>query len=266
MKAILIVLMVFGANISEARNLSAPDAPSELFRKDAEARKAFIQNVLRDEGLSEKVKEAYIALVEPETAEISGDTVLERLDPKVVAWFYGASPEETEKTSEFRHSNPLVQDAARLSRNPMSLAECRSYRLCVWVSIGKQEMSVYYNGRGLADLYRVPVSTASPGRVTPTGTFTVEELAGPQRVSGRYNGAALYYAMQISGHIFIHATAELFYPDLGRRASAGCIRTTFAVAERLNHLMRDVGGWNPNNWGSGHVGTSRDIRVVVTPH
>ncbi len=111
-------------------------------------------------------------------------------------------------------------------------------------------MYAYVNGVPLRGVHDTPVSTARRGKWTPVGTFSIGEIAGRWRTSNRYDNAALYYAMQLDGHIFIHATAEKYYKNLGSPASAGCVRTTLAVAEKLNSKMRSV--------------KKSQIRVVVT--
>jgi hypothetical protein len=246
--SLLMALMLSFSHV-QGKNLSNPDSPSEYFQKNARARAEFVQYILASEDLSEEQKMAYVALVEPNNLHMTGDQVLELIDEETLRWFYTSRMDGVER----------IHDAAIVSRQPISRDQCRGYQLCVWVSKATQTLSAYYNGRAIQGLYNVPVSTARSGKITPTGTFTVEELAGPGRVSGRYNGAALYYAMQINGHIFIHATSRDNYPDLGRRASAGCIRTTFQVAEQLNHLMRQIGDRR-----NGFIRDSSNIRVVVT--
>jgi hypothetical protein len=136
---------------------------------------------------------------------------------------------------------------------------CLRYDLCVIVSKSEQTLYAYYQGRAIEGVHGAPVSTARAGKKTPTGTFSIGELAGPNRVSGLYKGAALYYAMQLHGNIFIHATSKDKYKDLGTPASAGCVRTTFEVAKTLNLLMREIGGRKSN----GHIEDSSRIRVVV---
>ena len=207
---------------------------------------------MQSSDLSEAEKEAYIALVEPDKAQISGDQVLELIDEETLKWFYGSRMDGVER----------IFDAATVSKEPMDLNNCLGYTLCVYISKATQMMTAYYNGRPIQGVSNVAISTARPGKFTPTGTFSIGELAGRWRVSGRYGGAALYYAMQLQGHIFVHATSQDNYPALGQPASAGCVRTTLVVAEYLNGLMRDIGGRRSN----GHIQDSSQIRVVITPH
>lgn len=152
-----------------------------------------------------------------------------------------------------------IANAEKLS-NSQDVDSCiENYTVCVIVSKTEQRLYAYYHGEVIDGVNSTPVSTARSGKSTPTGTFSIGELAGPNRVSTLYKGAALYYAMQLAGNIFIHATSEDNYAKLGERASAGCIRTTFAVAEKLNLLMREVGGRTK----VGNIADSSQVRVVV---
>jgi hypothetical protein len=150
-------------------------------------------------------------------------------------------------------------NAEKLSSSQDTDSCVNDYTVCVIVSKAEQRLYAYYNGQAIEGVNDTPVSTARPGKNTPTGTFSIGELAGPNRVSTLYKGAALYYAMQLNGNIFIHGTSENNYAKLGERASAGCIRTTFSVAEKLNLIMRDVGGRTK----AGNIADSSKIRVVV---
>lgn len=136
---------------------------------------------------------------------------------------------------------------------------CQQYRLCIHVNKRTQSMSAYLNVDGIPTMLgpvtndsHEPrlISTARAGKTTPVGTFSIGEIAGRWRVSTLYSGAALYYALQIVGNIFIHATSADNYQFFGEEASAGCIRTDLVTAEFLNALVRDVG--------------RTDTRVVVT--
>lgn len=249
MKALVAALAtILAAQGVWAANLSNPQSPSAYFRQNEAARAEFIESV-NESALSEDLKAAYRALVEPSLAEMAGDEVLEAIDEETLAWFYSGQMGEPE----------MLHKTALISRDFLNREDCKSYALCVWVSKSQQTLHAYQNGRAIQGLYGVPVSTARPGKWTPTGTFTVGELAGPNRVSGRYSGAALYYAMQLDGHIFIHATSKDNYGALGTPASAGCIRTQFVVAEQLNLLMREIAGRSKG----GVMANTDKVRVVV---
>lgn len=239
MKTLIIsVLLLIASSFAQAKDLSNIDSPSYYFQNNPEAVQDFIQYINQSD-LSADEKSAYKALVSP-SIEAAGDDVLEMVDTETLRWFYGAESEENAS---------LLHKAAIITKNA-DVQSCKQYTLCVHVSKGKQRMTAYYNGRAIKGINNVKVSTARPRKWTPVGTFTIGEIAGRWRTSNRYKGAALYYAMQINGNIFIHATSEGNYSDLGTPASAGCVRTHLSVAEPLNQYMLQVG--------------RKNIRVVVT--
>lgn len=203
-----------------------------------------------------KQKEAYKSLLGLES-KISGDSALEELNSEEVAWFYGWDDQATEETGEEK-----LYDVARIQRSvgAAQYQDCLSRPLCVMVSKSSQRIYAFRNGTqiSLDGGAWASVSTARSGKITPNGFFYVEELAGRNRVSSLYDGAALYYAMQINGNIFIHATSTGNYKYLGSPASAGCIRTRLAVAQKLNNLMREIGGRR-----SGVLADRSSVRVIV---
>ncbi len=191
---------------------------------------------------------------------------------------------------------PFAAQAEKIS-NSQDVESCKSYKLCIHVSKGKQRMVVWlnvpgvgptaigsgqsFNEGGLDGARGAKISTARGGKSTPTGTFKIEEVAWAGRRSNRYDRAALFYAMQLDGHIFIHATSPGNYGALGFRASAGCVRTTLVNAELINTLMLEIGAdvdqdsilsaeefaRSGKNLGRGGVlnSTGRaNIRVVIT--
>lgn len=91
-------------------------------------------------------------------------------------------------------------------------------RIVARVSISTQTMHVYRDG---LLIHEWPVSTARPGKVTPTGEWTAQWLSRNHR-SRRYNMTPMPYAIFYSGDYAIHATYET--DRLGRPASAGCVR------------------------------------------
>jgi lipoprotein-anchoring transpeptidase ErfK/SrfK len=223
------------ASVAQAENLSG-NTPSSYFQNNPEAIEAFIQHVDNQADLSDEEKSAYKALVSP-SKMAAGDDVLEMIDAETLKWFYGSEDQATE------NSEGLLHKVSKQSTGT-SIDSCKQWTLCVYVSKSKQRLYAFYNGNPINSLYDKKVSTARPGKWTPTGTFSIGEIAGRWRVSNLYSGAALYYAMQIDGNIFIHATSEGNYKNLGRPASAGCVRTHLSTAEELNGLMRQVGRSN----------------------
>ncbi len=188
---------------------------------------------------------------------------------------------------------------AEMVSSSQDVGNCKQYKLCIHISKRTQRMVVWMNygdgafaigsgtsfeEGGLEGERGARISTARGGKgPTPVGTFKVEEIAHSNRTSSLYTGAALYYAMQIQGNIFVHATSSRNYRHLGSRASAGCIRTTLDVAELLNSLMLEIAANADGDrsisaeesamagplLGRGRVLAERgrdQIRVVVTSH
>jgi hypothetical protein len=227
-----------------------------------------LHRIDKDDSLTLSQKQAYRALIGADS-ELSGDAVLEQIPTEELAAFYGWDyPGDNEVGDSKLHNSAIITD----SLNEGHYQTCLSTPLCVMVSKNSQRLYAFFNGRQfqLNDAPRgqqnsfpfAQISTARSGKWTPVGIFTVDELAGANRVSGLYGGAALYYAMQLNGHIFIHATSTDNYGALGTPASAGCIRTRFGVAEQLNALMREIGGREPET-GWGVLRDKETVRVIV---
>ncbi|MBO6717696.1 MAG: L,D-transpeptidase [Rhizobiaceae bacterium] len=111
------------------------------------------------------------------------------------------------------------------------------------VDISSQTMTVYHHG---TVKYRWRVSTARPGKVTPTGSWTAKWLSRNHR-SSRYNGAPMPYSIFYNGNFAVHGTNQV--SRLGRPASAGCVRLDVANAATLYALTQRVG--------------LRNVRIVV---
>jgi lipoprotein-anchoring transpeptidase ErfK/SrfK len=103
------------------------------------------------------------------------------------------------------------------------------------ISIARQSMTVAVDG---VERYRWPVSTARRGYRTPIGNFQVQAM---RRVhySSLYNNAPMPWSIFLHGHYAIHGTTEI--QNLGRPASAGCIRLHPDHARTLFELVRARG-------------------------
>jgi len=112
--------------------------------------------------------------------------------------------------------------------------EAMAARLIADVDLSSQTMTVKKDGRVL---YRWPVSTARPGKVTPVGTFR------PQRMHRKWRstiyGSNMPYSIFFRGPYAIHGTSAV--SRLGSPASAGCVRLHTSNAKRLFDLTRQVG-------------------------
>jgi lipoprotein-anchoring transpeptidase ErfK/SrfK len=103
------------------------------------------------------------------------------------------------------------------------------------VSISEQKMQVFHGGRMI---HEWPVSTARPGKITPTGQFTAQWFSRDHR-SSLYNNAPMPYAIFYDGHYAVHGTEDV--GRLGRPASAGCVRLHPDNARVLFEMARQEG-------------------------
>jgi lipoprotein-anchoring transpeptidase ErfK/SrfK len=92
-------------------------------------------------------------------------------------------------------------------------------RVVARVSISSQTMRVYHEGR---HLFTWTVSTAKPGKITPTGVFVGAEALSKHHRSRLYNNAPMPFAIFYDGHYAIHGTDQI--KRLGAPASNGCVR------------------------------------------
>jgi lipoprotein-anchoring transpeptidase ErfK/SrfK len=97
-------------------------------------------------------------------------------------------------------------------------AAAAAANIIVRVDLSTQTMTVSEEGRVK---YRWKVSTARPGKVTPTGSWTAKWLSRHHR-SSRYNNAPMPYSIFYNGNYAVHGTDQV--KRLGRPASSGCIR------------------------------------------
>lgn len=111
------------------------------------------------------------------------------------------------------------------------------------VDKSSQTMTLYHHGEVIG---RWKVSTARPGKVTPSGTWTAKSLSRHHR-SSRYDNAPMPFSIFYNGHFAIHGTDQV--RKLGRPASSGCIRLHPANAAKLFSLVQSEG--------------LRNMRVVV---
>ncbi len=111
----------------------------------------------------------------------------------------------------------------------------RAAPLEAWIDKSEQTMTVFYNDRLL---YRWPVSTARPGKVTPTGVFTPQSMKR-MHYSTLYNNAPMPFSIFFHGNYAVHGTTQI--DKLGCVASAGCVRLHPDNAEILFNLTRETG-------------------------
>jgi lipoprotein-anchoring transpeptidase ErfK/SrfK len=117
--------------------------------------------------------------------------------------------------------------------------EAVAERIIARVSISKQMMEVYHEGR---KLYEWPVSTARAGKVTPVGQWLGAQWLSKNHKSSLYNNAPMPYAIFYNGNYAIHGTNQV--SKLGRPASAGCVRLQTENARILFDMVRYEGKQN----------------------
>ena len=103
------------------------------------------------------------------------------------------------------------------------------------VEKSSQTMTVFYQGEVIGPW---KVSTARPGKVTPSGSWTAKSLSRYHR-SSRYDNAPMPYSIFYNGHFAIHGTNQV--KKLGKPASAGCIRLHPDNAAMLFSLVQSEG-------------------------
>ena len=108
-------------------------------------------------------------------------------------------------------------------------------RVVARISISTQTMLVFHEGR---HIYTWPVSTAKPGKITPTGIYAPEFLSRHHR-SKRYNNAPMPWAIFYDGNYAIHGTDQI--RRLGKPASNGCVRLHPDHAEILFRMVKSEG-------------------------
>ena len=106
------------------------------------------------------------------------------------------------------------------------------------VDISEQHMVVAVDGKGV---YKWPVSTARPGKRTPTGVYRPQFLS-PNHRSSLYNGAPMPWSIFFNGNYAIHGTNQV--SRLGTPASAGCVRLHPEHAKTLFQMVRKAGMGN----------------------
>lgn len=109
--------------------------------------------------------------------------------------------------------------ALALAATLVAPAMAQAERVVARVSISSQTMKVYHEGR---HLYTWTVSTAKPGKITPTGVYVGAEALSKHHRSRLYNNAPMPYAIFYDGHYAIHGTDQI--ARLGAPASNGCVR------------------------------------------
>lgn len=122
------------------------------------------------------------------------------------------------------------------AQSPEILAQQDQPRVLVRVSIARQVMEVFHEGR---KIHEWPVSTARQGKVTPVGEWNGAQWLSRNHRSSLYNNAPMPYAVFYNGNYAIHGTDQV--AKLGRPASAGCVRLHTDNARILFNMVRAEG-------------------------
>lgn len=108
----------------------------------------------------------------------------------------------------------------------------------VQVDIGSQAMTVSVDG---SVRHVWSVSTARRGKITPTGSYRPQSMKARHR-STIYANAPMPHSIFFNGNYAIHGTTHV--AQLGRPASAGCVRLHPAHAATLFRLVQEHGRGN----------------------
>ncbi|MEY4615564.1 MAG: hypothetical protein RJB66_524 [Pseudomonadota bacterium] len=142
--------------------------------------------------------------------------------------------------------------------NPLDLPKYRDFKIAV--VINKNRSSKYGPGQRILVfaregalpsikktglLFYFKTSTGRPGFETPSGTFNVNSFS-PVHMSSKYELVDMYWTIFFNGGIAIHSFNEFEMPRaisrLGKqKASHGCVRLESKRAQRLYHLIGQVG-------------------------
>lgn len=124
--------------------------------------------------------------------------------------------------------------------------DCRREACGLWADVVRSEQRLYLYEQGrLIDTW--PVSTGIVGRATPNferhpDGRIYQRYSSNKFPGGDYNGLGnMPYAVFIQGGFAIHGTPRGNWPNLGRRASHGCVRVHPDHAKLFNQLVRGYG-------------------------
>lgn len=186
------------------------------------------------------------------------------MSPDDIALELGLPPQSEELILEIE----TVEDISR--REGVDIT--REWPIVVWINKSdrgptSQKMRVYYRGRlameALVSTGRERQEKAKNGKeyfsATPVGWFNPTRLV-ENHFSDTWQ-VDMPHAIFFNGGIATHATFPVLYPELGKRASGGCIRLRAEAAEWLFNLVKNEprttvpvfsrhGGLAKNVWGN----------------
>ena len=150
--------------------------------------------------------------------------------------------------------------------NPLELPQYQDFKVAVVINKHRsskygpgQRVLVYARAGALPEiketglLFYFKTSTGIPGYETPSGSFNVNSFS-PMHMSSKYELVDMYWAIFFNGGIALHSFNEFEMPRalsrLGKqKASHGCVRLETKRAQRLYHLIGQVGqSYVPQFW------------------
>ncbi|MEM1293951.1 MAG: L,D-transpeptidase [Verrucomicrobiota bacterium] len=143
-------------------------------------------------------------------------------------------------TARYSKPEPKPQTGA-YSINQNVLNRSNRYNTEMVIDLSRQKGYLLVDGKvGIT----TPVSTARPGKYTPTGTFRMTERVRSGKISTIYDVSMPYWMRLSSTEFGVHAGYLPGYP-----ASAGCVRLPYSVAQmiydntRSGTLVRIENSW-----------------------
>lgn len=128
-------------------------------------------------------------------------------------------------------------------RHEVARKQLEDPRVIIRIEKKSQRMTVEYEGQFLPSpvtkTYDWKISTARKGKSTPNGYF-IRDSFSPNHRSRLYGGAPMPWSIFFNGNIAVHGTVHI--EDLGKRASAGCVRLHPTDAEYLFRIVYNYPG------------------------
>lgn len=142
--------------------------------------------------------------------------------------------------------------------NPLNLPEYADFQIAIVVNknrsaqYGPGQRVLVFARRGALPgitktdlLYYFKTSTGIAGHETPSGSYNINGFS-PLHMSSKYELVDMYWAVFFNGGIALHSFNEFEMPRalarLGKqKASHGCVRLETKRAQRLYHLIGQVG-------------------------
>lgn len=189
----------------------------------------------------------------------------------------------------FGYVNPSTSELSGYNNliNPLEIPELENYKVIVVINKDEnqnwgpgQRTLVFAREGALPNLtsnntqdgllYYWKTSTGKLHYETPVGLYNIQGFS-PNHESSKYKNAFMYWSLFFNGGIAIHSFNEFEMPraaaNLGRKASHGCVRLESHRAQRLYHLVGQVGTSRvpqfDNGRFAGHFGKEYSTLIIV---